>query len=107
MFVVRRLSADSLAVVTVEEQSLRRQHLSLVLFAARNAVLRSDLNAYRAALDDANGWLSQYFDGNPSTKAVVDELGMLVKIDIAPELPAITGAAQMLARGVLAPQPQP
>ena len=107
MFVVRRVSDENLAVVTVEEQSLRRQHLALLIFSARNAVLRSDTYAYKTALDGANDWLAQYFGGGAPTKAVVDELAVLNKMDIAPELPNITGAAQMLARSALAPQTSP
>jgi uroporphyrin-3 C-methyltransferase len=107
MFVVRRLSKDNLAVVTVEEQALRRQHLSLLIFSARSAVLRSDASAYRVALDDAHKWLDQYFGGNASVQAAAEELAALAKIDIAPELPNVAGAAQMLARGAPAVQSAP
>ncbi len=98
MFLVRHLSDDNGSVVSLEEQSLRRQHLSLLAFTARHAILRNDEAAYRTALDEMRGWLAKYFVESPATDAATQELDSLRAIDIAPALPDISAAAQLLMR---------
>jgi len=97
LFAVHRLG-DNASIVSLEEQSLRRQHLSLLVYAARHAAMRSDAAAYRASLDAIDAWLGKYFGEGAVLDALVQEIDALQKIEIAPVLPDISGAAQLLAR---------
>jgi uroporphyrin-3 C-methyltransferase len=98
MFVVRHLRDDNGSVVSLEEQSLRRQHLALLTFAARHAVLRNNQAAYQAALDEMHRWIAQFFGESTSVDALMQELDALRKIDIAPPLPDLSSSAELLAR---------
>ncbi len=98
MISIRRVSDSNSGIVTLEEQSLRRQHLSLLAFAAKHAVMRNDQVAYRTAVDEMSTWLSLYFSGSPVVDTVTRELEALAVIDIAPVLPDVSTAAQMLGR---------
>jgi uncharacterized protein HemX len=98
MISIRRVSDSNSGIVTLEEQSLRRQHLSLLAFAAKHAVMRSDQVAYRATIDAMSTWLTLYFSDTAAVDAVTRELGALAAIDIAPVLPDVSTAAQMLSR---------
>jgi len=95
---VRRVSDSNGEIVTLEEQSLRRQHLSLLAFTARHAVVRNDPIAYKSAIDEMGTWLAQYFGNSPAVDAANQELTALAAIDIAPALPDISAAAQLLSR---------
>jgi len=98
MISIRRVSDSNSGIVTLEEQSLRRQHLALLAFAAKHALMRNDQVAYRAAIDAMRSWLALYFSGDPAVDAVTRELDSLAAIDIAPALPDVSAAAQMLTR---------
>jgi uroporphyrin-3 C-methyltransferase len=103
MFVVRKLRDGNANVVTLEEQTLRRQHLTLLAFAARHAVLRSDQAAYKASLDEMRNWIAQFFGESPAVDAVMHDLEALQNINIAPTLPTLSNAAQQLMRATPAP----
>ena len=98
MFVVHHLEDGEGAVVSLEEQSLRRQHLSLLAFTARHAVMRNDQADYKAAIDSMRNWIDQYFVESPLAATMLKELQALSEIDIAPPLPDISRAAQQLIR---------
>jgi uncharacterized protein HemX len=83
----------------MEEQSLRRQHLELLLFAARVAAMRPDAVAYQQSLQAASTWLAQYFDtSSPLVASAQAEIAALRNINIAPPLPAVGAAARQLQR---------
>jgi uroporphyrin-3 C-methyltransferase len=91
-------------IVTAEEALLRRQHLQLLLFAARTAAVRHDREGYRTALSNARAWLGQYFDLADSTaQALLREVQALEPIDVDPPLPEVADAARALRR--LTPNP--
>ncbi len=98
MFVVRHLSNGNGAVVSMEEQSLRRQHLALLAFTARHAVLRNDQPEYRAALEEIRSWIAQFFAESTTVDSLLQQLATLHEINIAPALPDISAAAQLLSR---------
>lgn len=92
---------DDLAgrVVTAEEALLRRQHLQLLLFAARTAATRHDNGSYRNSLASARRWLGEYFDLNdPTAQALLKELQALEPLDVDPPLPEISDATRALRR---------
>lgn len=95
----RRIDPATSRLVTQEEESLRRQHLDLLLFSARVAAMEPDGPAYRQALQAAADWLGQYFDtSDPRTAEVQAELAALSATSIAPPLPPVGGAARQLHR---------
>jgi uroporphyrin-III C-methyltransferase len=97
LFSVRHLRPGN-TIVSIEEQTLRRQHLALLGFAARHAVLVHDQAAYTAAIDEMHAWLAQHFGESLAVDAASHELETLKSINIAPSLPNVGGAAQLLAR---------
>jgi uroporphyrin-3 C-methyltransferase len=98
MISVRHVSDGNNDIVAIEEQTLRRQHLSLLMFAAKHSVMRNDQSGYRSSVEEMRAWLAQYFSASPTVDAASKELDALLAIDIAPPLPDIASAAQMLAR---------
>ena len=99
LFAVRRVDPSTAQIVTREEQSLRRQHLDLLLLAARVAAMQPDGAAYSEALAAADDWLAQYFDTSaPGVVAARAEIVALASVNVAPPLPSVGAAAQELQR---------
>ena len=99
LFSLRRVDQVTARLVTQEEQSLRRQHLELLLAAARIAAMENDAAAYTQALHSAAQWLEQYFEPrSPAVGAARQEIAALLKMSVqAPRL-TIGTSAQMLRR---------
>lgn len=90
LVVIRRHDAGSLPLTTPDQRLLLRQNLRLKLETARLSLLRGHGQAYRAALQEADGWVERFYDAkSPATLAMREALGRLAAIDIAPPLPAI------------------
>lgn len=98
LFVVHRLDDAHSATVSLDEQMLRRQHLSMLSFAARQAAMRGDRVTYSSAVTEMREWLQRYFSDSPATDAALQELSALSEIDVAPALPNVSGAAALLSR---------
>jgi uroporphyrin-3 C-methyltransferase len=98
---LRRIEPATARLVTQEEESLRRQHLELLLFGARLAAMQPDGAAYAQSLSAASLWLQQYFDpSSPQVEAAVAELAALELTIIEPPLPAVGDAGRLL-QGVI------
>jgi len=98
---LRRIEPATARLVTQEEESLRRQHLELLLFGARVAAMQPDGAAYAQSLRAADAWLQQYFDtSKPTVEAAATELAALELTIIEPPLPAV-GEAGRLLQGVI------
>jgi uroporphyrin-III C-methyltransferase len=96
---VREVDKRGAAVVTLDQQLVRQQHLQLLLLSARTAVARHDRPSYRGALASARQWLGEYFDTtSPSVQALLKEIQLLEAIDIAPPLPDISKSTEALQR---------
>jgi uroporphyrin-III C-methyltransferase len=101
LIVVRKVDDLSGRVITAEEALLRRQHLQLLLFAARTAVARHDEQAYRTALAAARRSLGEFFDlSKPSAQALLNEVQALEPVNIDPSLPSVTSSINTLRRMV-------
>jgi uncharacterized protein HemX len=99
LFSLRKVEPSRARLVTREEESLRRQHLELLLFSARVSALQQDRAAYQQALRAANDWLERFFDTrDPAVAAAMAELGQLGSIDVDPARPEIGAAALLLQR---------
>lgn len=106
LFSLRRVQPANVRLVTAEEESLRRQHLQLLLFGARIAVMQQDRAAYVQSLRATDAWLAEFFDGkSPEVKSARTEAGALAAIDIDPARPE-SGAAAKLLRRVYRSAPQ-
>ena len=101
LIVVRKVDDLSARVITTEEALLRRQHLQLLLFAARTAVARHDADAYRTALAAARRSLGESFDlSTPAAQSLLNEVQALEPVNIDPALPSVTGSINALRRMV-------
>jgi uroporphyrin-III C-methyltransferase len=99
LIVVRKVDDRAGRVITAEEALLHRQHLQLLLFAARTAVARHDEQAYRTALATTRRSLGEFFDlSQPATQSLLTEVQALEPIDIDPALPSISGSINALRR---------
>lgn len=99
LIVIRTVDDRAGSIVTAEEAQVRRQHLQLLLFAARAAVERRDATAYRAALAGARQWLGDFFElSSPAAQALLEQIQQLEPVDIDPHLPDISGSARALQR---------
>ena len=107
---LRWIEPATARLVTQEEESLRRQHLELLLFGARVAAMQPDGAAYAQSLRAAGTWIEEYFDtSRPQVEAAVAEITELELTIIEPPLPRI-GEAGRLLKGVIrgnAPAPEP
>ncbi len=99
LIVMRKVDDLSGRVITAEEAVLRRQHLQLLLFAARNAVARHDAQAYRTALAGARRSLGEFFDlSKPAAQALLTEVQALEPVNIDPTLPDVNSSINALRR---------
>jgi uroporphyrin-3 C-methyltransferase len=101
LIVVRKVDDTSGSVITAEEALLRRQHLQLLFFAARTAVIRHDAQAYRTALAGARRSLGDFFDlSQPEAQALLKEVQALEPVNVDPTLPTVTSSINTLRRMV-------
>lgn len=101
LITVRKVDERGSMVVTIEEQALRRQHLQLLLFSARAAVVRHDTASYRSSLAGARQWLGEFFDLSDATAVgLLKEIQALEPIDIDPPLPDVSGSSRALQGNV-------
>lgn len=97
LITVRPVEDAASRVVQPQEQLLRRQHLQLLLFSARQSVVRRDGSSYRSSLGSARQWLGEFFDlQQPAAAALLQEVTQLEPINIAPIIPEIAGSARAL-----------
>jgi uroporphyrin-III C-methyltransferase len=99
MISIRRIGKDAVELVSLEEQNVRRQHLQLLLFAARLATVRGDNVSFHANIDNAAKWLAEMFDPRGAGVANVNEtLRELAGVNLAPPLPEVSQSLRMLDR---------
>ncbi len=105
---LRRIEPATARLVTQEEESLRRQHLELLLFGARVAAMQPDGAAYAQSLRAAALWLEQYFDpSKPRVEAALAELSALELTIIEPPLPRVGDAGRLLQGVIRGSSPPP
>src|SRR5207237_3931330 len=99
LFVIRRASTDAEALITHEEQALRRHHLQLLLLGLRQSVQLHDERTYRDTLNETLSWVNTAFDMKDKQVVTLhQQLLALNKQDIAPALPDISGSRKLLER---------
>ena len=99
LFVVRKVTADAEALLTAEDQTLRRYHLQLLLQGIKQSAQLHDGTTYRATLQQARAWLTAVFDIKDQQVMSLDQkLSEWGKLDVAPALPDIAGSRKLLER---------
>ena len=84
-------------LLTPEAEPLIRSNLSLMLQAARLALLRSEQAAFEQSLDDADAWLSAYFDTNSAQVGAARETIAEIRGDYATaSVPDISNSLRLL-----------
>lgn len=97
LVVIRRHDAGSLPLTTPDQRLLLRQNLRLKLETARLSLLRGHAQAYRAALQEADEWVTRFYDAeSAATVSMHEALGRLAAVDVAPALPSIEQSLQAL-----------
>ncbi|MGC3983073.1 MAG: uroporphyrinogen-III C-methyltransferase [Steroidobacteraceae bacterium] len=99
LFSIRKVGGDAGAILTSDEQILRRRHLQLLLLNARLAVSLHDQNGYVNNLRAADIWLKQTFDSDDAAVGKLSQqLQQLEQQNIAPNAPDLSSAIQALTR---------
>lgn len=93
---IRRHDNPIEALADPREQYLLRQQLQLMLEQAQAALLRENAQLYRASLTRAADWIEAHFALNPQTETVMTRLREMAEVDIAPELPDLDDALNLL-----------
>lgn len=97
LVVIRHHAAGSLPLTTPDQRLLLRQNLRLKLETARLSLLRGHSQLYTAALQEADGWVEQFYDAkSPATVSMREALGRLAAVNIAPPLPDIDDSLHTL-----------
>jgi len=94
---IRRIDHSEVPLLPPEQNYYLRENSKALLMSARIALLRNDTAIYRSSLQQAEQWLTEYFDSSSQkTQWALTELKNLATIDPAPPLPDISGSLSSL-----------
>ena len=94
---IRRIDQPEIPLLPPAQNYFLRENCKALLMSARIALLQNDRSIYRSSLQQAQQWLTKYFDSSDQkTLWVLAELENLVAIDPAPSLPDIHGSLASL-----------
>lgn len=93
---IRRHDEPLAALADPREQFFLRQQLQLMLEQAQAALLREETTIYQASLNRAADWLEQHYRLNEQTTDAIATLRDLAETEIAPQLPELTEALNLL-----------
>ena len=97
LVIVRRHDAPVTAMMPPEHRYFIYQNLRMQLEAARFAILRADVELYNSSLATVQEWLNEFVvKDDPAAQAMTEELKGLIKANIRPELPDISGSLRLL-----------
>lgn len=101
LVIIRRHDSGSLPLTTPDQRLLLRQNLRLKLETARLSLLRNHAPAYRAALSEADEWVTRFYAADhEATSSMHAALLRLGAIDVAPELPSTEQSLQALREAI-------
>jgi uncharacterized protein HemX len=96
---VRRAEGPVEALLPPSEEYFLRRNLELKLETARRAALDRDAVAFRASARVARDWMALHFDpAVPMVREAVRDLDGMLKVELAPPLPDISGSLTLLDR---------
>ncbi|HKJ76961.1 MAG TPA: uroporphyrinogen-III C-methyltransferase [Gammaproteobacteria bacterium] len=94
---IRHERPEGLPLLPPEQHEFLRQNVRLKLETARLALLEGEPATYRSALEEAAAWVERYFDRDRSEVGrMVGALEELQGVEVAPELPDISGSLRRL-----------
>ena len=97
LVVIKQKGQAEPALLAPDERYFLQQNLRLKLEAARLAVVRRDTQLFHDSLQRAQEWILLYYDPEAGpTKAALNELADLQRIDLKPALPDIAGSLRAL-----------
>jgi uncharacterized protein HemX len=97
VFVIRRTDKPVDKLLPVEQETLVGQILLLKLETARTALLRDDTAAFRGAINEARGFLADYYRADdPAVLAARAELERLQGLELSPTPPDLTRSLGLL-----------
>ncbi len=76
------------------QQAIIKENLRLLLEQIRFAILITETTIYRQAIQDAEQWLTEYYDDIVEVKNILNTLTTLKKINLRPELPILSSVEQ-------------
>ncbi len=101
LITVRSTAAGADALLTRDEQNLKRQRMQLLLLEARLAIARVDQKAFATAIGEARSWLEANFSmADAGVARLAADLSQLAKVNIAPPLPDVSGSLRLLEQMV-------
>lgn len=99
MITVRRANgtADEPALMAPDQSHFLVQNIQLQLRTARLALINGNEQTYQDALDEARGWIKQYFDDKSSrVTGLLSDLSDLSDVELAWEAPDLSGSLKKL-----------
>ena len=89
---VRRRVPDDQSLLSLDDKDYLRQGLWLQFESARLALMRNDSGVYTGSLDRVDSTVEQFFEnGSSQVQAVLVGVAALKQVNIAPEMPDISG----------------
>ena len=101
LFRIRRSDQPIQPLLPPDEEQFLWQNLNLKLEQARLSLMRQDTEAFRQNLNEVQHWLTQYFDRESSSVAILlDQVQSLQTIELQPALPDISASLRELTRWI-------
>ncbi|MDX2427801.1 MAG: uroporphyrinogen-III C-methyltransferase [Xanthomonadales bacterium] len=89
---VRRRVPEDQSLLSLDDKDYLRQGLWLQFESARLALMRNDSGVYNGSLDRVSTTVEQFFEnGSSEVQALLLGVTALTQVDIAPEMPDISG----------------
>lgn len=89
---VRRRVPEDQSLLSLDDKDYLRQGLWLQFESVRLAVMRNDSSVYKGSLDRVNSTVEKFFEnGSSQVQALLLGVAALKQVDIAPEMPDISG----------------
>ena len=89
---VRRRVPEDQSLLSLDDKDYLRQGLWLQFESARLALMRNDSSVYKGSLDRVDTTVEQFFEnGSSQVQALLLGVAALKQVDIAPEMPDISG----------------
>jgi uroporphyrin-3 C-methyltransferase len=96
---IHRMEQPVMPLLPPEQRFFLHQNLALKLEAARVSLLQREPAIYQEALNEAQVWMTRYFDAEaPAVRTTLEQLARLREANIAPALPDIGESLRQLRR---------
>jgi uroporphyrin-3 C-methyltransferase len=94
---IQNVSETAKPLLTPEQRYFLFNNLKVMLSGSQIAALRKDSATFRSNLDQAKQWLQEYFDTEQhAVRQLIADIDELSKVDLAPQLPDISGSLTAL-----------